>query len=183
VQRLVLKELPRYECLVEASKQFPDLQPAACEAFMHLIRAGDEVVQVMNTHFAAHNITQGRFLLLMLLLEKTGDCPRSTTPAELAELAVQPAGETSLSEAGARLLARLAADPGAPALCWPTAELARRLGCGPPPLVELVAGLRAEGWMALVSGVMPGQFRSDAPWSVILQIARQLVETAAAAAK
>jgi tRNA (guanine26-N2/guanine27-N2)-dimethyltransferase len=102
--------------------------------------------------------------------------------ALLAELAVQPSGE-SLSEAGARLLARLAADPGAPACCWPTAEIARRLGCGPPPLAELVAGLRTQGWEALASGVMPGQFRSDAPWPVILQIARQLAETAAVAAK
>lgn len=87
MQRLVLKELPRYECLVEASKQFPDLQPAACEAFMHLIRAGEEVMRVMNAHFNAHNITQGRFLVMMLLMEKGGDCPHPTTPAELADLA------------------------------------------------------------------------------------------------
>ncbi len=85
MQRLVLKELPRYECLVEASKQFPDLKPAACEAFMHLIRASEEVMRVMNAHFAAHNITQGRFLVMMLLLEKQGGCPRPTTPAGLAD--------------------------------------------------------------------------------------------------
>lgn len=87
MQRLVLKELPRYECLAEASKQFPDLEPAACEAFMHLIRAGDDVVRVMNTHFAEHNITHGRFLVMMLLMEKGGDCPRPCTPAALADLA------------------------------------------------------------------------------------------------
>lgn len=87
MQRLVLKELPRYECLAEASKQFPDLEPAACEAFMHLIRAGEEVARVMNTHFAGHNITHGRFLVMMLLMEKGGDCPRPSTPAELADLA------------------------------------------------------------------------------------------------
>jgi DNA-binding MarR family transcriptional regulator len=87
MQRLVLKELPRYECLVEASKQFPDLEPAACEAFMHMMRAGEEVTRAMNTHFAAHNITQGRFLVMMLLMEKGGDCPKPTTPAELADFA------------------------------------------------------------------------------------------------
>lgn len=88
MQRLVLKELPRYECLVEAAKQFPDLDPTACEAFMHLIRAGDDVWRVMNAHFADHHITQGRFLVMMLLLEKKGtDCPRPSTPAELADLA------------------------------------------------------------------------------------------------
>lgn len=87
VQRLVLKELPRYECLAEASKAFPDLEPAACEAFMHLIRAGEEVTRVMNAHFAAHNITHGRFLVMMLLMEKGGQCPRPSTPAELADQA------------------------------------------------------------------------------------------------
>ncbi|HEY8933466.1 MAG TPA: MarR family transcriptional regulator [Rariglobus sp.] len=88
MQRLVLKDLPRYECLVEASKQFPDLDPSACEAFMHLIRAGDEVTRVMDAHFASRSTTHGRFLVMMLLLEKKGtDCPRPTTPAELADLA------------------------------------------------------------------------------------------------
>lgn len=87
MQRLVLKDLPRYECLVEASKRFPDLEPAACEAFMLLIRGGEEIMRVMNAHFAAHNITQGRFLLMMLLMEKGGECPRPTTPAELADQA------------------------------------------------------------------------------------------------
>jgi DNA-binding MarR family transcriptional regulator len=88
MQRLVLKDLPRYECLVEASKEFPDLDPSACEAFMHLIRAGDEVTRVMDGHFADHSITHGRFIVMMLLLEKkAGGCPRATTPAELAEFA------------------------------------------------------------------------------------------------
>jgi DNA-binding MarR family transcriptional regulator len=87
VQRVVLKELPRYECLVEASKKFPDLQPAACEAFLHLVRAGEEVTRVMNTHFAAHHITHGRFLVMMLLIDKGSECPRPTTPAELADRA------------------------------------------------------------------------------------------------
>jgi DNA-binding MarR family transcriptional regulator len=54
---------------------------------MHLIRASEEVTRVMHAHFASHNITQGRFLVMMLLLEKAGDCPSPTTPAELAELA------------------------------------------------------------------------------------------------
>lgn len=88
MQRLVIKDLPRYECLVEASKQFPDLDPSACEAFMHLMRAGDEVTRVMDAHFAGHSITHGRFLVMMLLLDKKpGGCPRASTPAELAELA------------------------------------------------------------------------------------------------
>jgi tRNA (guanine26-N2/guanine27-N2)-dimethyltransferase len=50
-------------------------------------------------------------------------------------------------------------------------------------LAALVAALQAEGWVALASGVMPAQLRSDAPWSVILQIAQRLAAPAAGAAK
>lgn len=89
----------------------------------------------------------------------------------------------SLGAGGARLLGQLVADTGVPPVCWPTAEIARRLSSGPPPLAALVAALQADGWVALASGVMPAQLRSDAPWSVILQIAQRLVIEATGAAK
>jgi DNA-binding MarR family transcriptional regulator len=55
---------------------------------MHLIRSDDEVTRVMDGHFADHSITHGRFIVMMLLLEKkAGGCPQATTPAELAEFA------------------------------------------------------------------------------------------------
>jgi DNA-binding MarR family transcriptional regulator len=96
---LLLKDLPRYECLLEGAKVFPELDPSACEAFLHLLRAGDEVFTVSERNLADHNISQGRFSVLMLLwnpaqrrlgatsssapCENTG--PR--TPAELADAA------------------------------------------------------------------------------------------------
>jgi tRNA (guanine26-N2/guanine27-N2)-dimethyltransferase len=89
----------------------------------------------------------------------------------------------SLSTEGARLLARLLADRGLPARCWPMAEIARRLKGGAPPLLSLVAALREGGWSAQVSGVMPGQLRSDAAWGEILQTAAQLVGMATDTAK
>ncbi len=78
----------------------------------------------------------------------------------------------TLAPASRRLLGRLRADEGEPARCWPVAEIARRLGHGPPPLGWLVEQLRAAGWRAAASGVMPGQLRSDAPWPQILATAR-----------
>ena len=80
----------------------------------------------------------------------------------------------TLSLAGARLLARLKADPGLQARCWPTALIGRQLGQGPPPLGRLVEALRAAGYSASPSGVMLAQVRSDAPWAVILDIGRDL---------
>ena len=84
---LLLKDLPRYECLLEAAKSFPDLDPSASEVFLNLLRAGDEVFRVADQHLARHAISQGRFTVLLLLLDKMENCPRARTPAELADMA------------------------------------------------------------------------------------------------
>jgi DNA-binding MarR family transcriptional regulator len=83
---LLIKNLPRYECLMEAANHFPDLDPTACEAFLHLMRAGDEAFRVVESHLAEHNISQGRFMVLMLLLKTSNGCGHPSTPAELADL-------------------------------------------------------------------------------------------------
>lgn len=93
---LLLKDLPRYECLLESSKRFPELDPSACEAFLHLLRTSDEVFGVSERYLTENNISQGRFSVLMLLWKggaqpdeavnrACGHSPR--TPAELAEAA------------------------------------------------------------------------------------------------
>ena len=83
----MLKDLPRYECLLEAAQEFPDLDPSATEAFLHLLRTGDEAFRVVEAHLAQHEITQGRFGVLMALW---GNCQREgktvpLSPAEIAE--------------------------------------------------------------------------------------------------
>src|SRR5450432_1647347 len=82
---LMLKDLPRYECLLEASQQFPELDPSACEVFLHLLRSGDEAFRVCDANLAKHQISQGRFTVLMLLLDKGTGCIQIHTPAELAD--------------------------------------------------------------------------------------------------
>ncbi len=86
---LMLKDLPRYECLLEASREFPDLDPSATEVFLHLLRSGDEAFRVVDTHLAQHDISQGRFGVLMALWGNCqgADCKSEMplTPAELAE--------------------------------------------------------------------------------------------------
>lgn len=84
---LLLKQIPRYECLMEAAKQLPDLDPSATEAYLHLLRTGDEVFRVTAQHLAQHNVSQGRFMVLLLLLDKITNCPQPRTPAELADMA------------------------------------------------------------------------------------------------
>jgi len=83
---LLIKELPRYECLLEAAKTFPDLDPSATAAFLHLLRTGDEAARIVQTHLGKHDITQGRFGVLMALWGKCrADEAQWMTPAELAD--------------------------------------------------------------------------------------------------
>ena len=79
-----------------------------------------------------------------------------------------------LTRPSRRLLQALHDDPGLPVRCWPAAELARRLAGGPPATEALLAALRAEGYVALRSGVMAGQFRCNAPWPRLLELAAAL---------
>ena len=90
--------MPRYECLLEAAKEFPAHDPSAAEAFQQLLRAGDEVFDVTERNMSDHDISHGRFSVLMLLwrsvqpraakLLGADECvPGPRTPAELAEAA------------------------------------------------------------------------------------------------
>ena len=85
---LLLRELPKYECLLEAVKDFPDLDPSACEVYLNLLRAGDEAFRVADTYLNEQHLSSGRFGVLMHLIQKPASCPCPTprTPAELAEL-------------------------------------------------------------------------------------------------
>ena len=85
---LLLKNLPRYECLLEASQKFRELDPSACEAFLHLLRTGDEAFFYTEQNLTEHGISPGRFGVLMLLWGD-GQNPEANaqgmTPAELAD--------------------------------------------------------------------------------------------------
>ena len=79
---LMLKDVPRYECLLKAAEKYPTLNPSASEAFLHLLRTGDAVFAAEGAYLAKHDISQGRFMVLMLL-NRCSDQP--STPAELAD--------------------------------------------------------------------------------------------------
>ncbi len=79
---LLLQELPRYECLLDAAEKYPTLNPSSAEAFLNLLRTSDLVFAAESVHLAKYGITQGRFTVLMLLSRM---CEESLSPAELAD--------------------------------------------------------------------------------------------------
>lgn len=91
---LLLKELPRFECLLEAARNNPGLDPSAVVAYLHLLRAGDEAFAAADRNFARFDLSHGRFGVLMLLWRKDKygkGCaevgPEGRTPADLAAAA------------------------------------------------------------------------------------------------
>ncbi len=85
---LILKNLPRYECLLEAANTFPELDPSSCEAFLHLLRTGDEAFLYTERNLTEHGISHGRFGVLMLLWGQSHNPEahrHGMTPAELAD--------------------------------------------------------------------------------------------------
>lgn len=79
---LMLKDLPRYECLLEASRRYPSLNPTDASVFLNLLRTGDEVFAAEHAFLSRHHVSQGRFTVLMLL-NRFPEEP--CTPAALAE--------------------------------------------------------------------------------------------------
>ena len=78
----MLRDVPRYDCLLRAAERYPTLNPSASEAFLHLLRTGDAVFEKEARFLSLHNVSQGRFTVLMLL-NRCADRP--STPAELAD--------------------------------------------------------------------------------------------------
>jgi DNA-binding MarR family transcriptional regulator len=92
----MLKDLPRYECLLKAAEAFPDLDPSATEVFLHLLRAGDEAFRLVEVHLAQHDISQGRFGVLMALW---GNCQRAECAAQRALSPAELADRTGVTRA------------------------------------------------------------------------------------
>lgn len=83
----MLKDLPRFECLLRAADRCPTLQPSACDAYLNLLRTGDEVFAVVERFLTGHEISHGGFTVLMLLGMGCDEGGEPATPAALAEQA------------------------------------------------------------------------------------------------
>ena len=79
---LMLKDVPRYECLLKAAARYPTLNPSDSEAFLHLLRTGDAVSAAEHAYLAKHDISPGRFMVLMLLNRSAA---HQSKPADLAD--------------------------------------------------------------------------------------------------
>ncbi len=82
--RLMLRDVPQFEFLLERSKSCPELDPSAMEAFLHLLRTSSDLFDAFGRMLAGHAISKGRFIVL-ILLNRDPDTP--VNPADLADRA------------------------------------------------------------------------------------------------
>jgi DNA-binding MarR family transcriptional regulator len=90
---ILLRNLPRYECLLAAAEEFPDFDPSACAVFLNLLRAGDEVFGAAEENLARHNISEGRFGVLMLLWGRSALHRKAAAHGEYASHGPRTAAE------------------------------------------------------------------------------------------
>jgi DNA-binding MarR family transcriptional regulator len=79
----MLNELPRYDFLQEIAKTQPEIDSAACDLFLDILRTGGAVSSLEASYLGAHRVTPGRFAV-MLLLGIDESIVRK--PSELAEM-------------------------------------------------------------------------------------------------
>lgn len=78
----LLQDIPKYEVIRECASRYPDVDPSSLAAGLVLLRVASDLLSGMETYFAEHGLSQGRFTVLMLLNRE----PESAmSPSDLAE--------------------------------------------------------------------------------------------------
>jgi DNA-binding MarR family transcriptional regulator len=62
-----LRDLPKYDAIRARAARYPEVDPAAIESFLTLLRVGSDVLAAFERYLANHHISQGRFTVLMIL--------------------------------------------------------------------------------------------------------------------
>jgi DNA-binding MarR family transcriptional regulator len=81
---LLLKDVPRYECLQAATARVPGADPAVCEAFLNILHTGDVVLRSEAGFLAPHGLNQARLIILVLLDSSQSGSMRSSELAARA---------------------------------------------------------------------------------------------------
>lgn len=81
---LQLRDLPTPEVLEKFAGRYPDADISAVVTFLHLLRAGTDLSIALDTRLQQHNLLQGRWWVLILLMRESDN---TATPSTLADKA------------------------------------------------------------------------------------------------
>lgn len=84
-----LRDLPKYEALLALADRYPELDVTAVEACLTFLKTAYDVHQVFDAHFAAYDLSMGKFTVLMLLYQADRALipEEFLTPSECATMA------------------------------------------------------------------------------------------------
>lgn len=83
-QMFTLRDVPRYEHIRAAAARYPELEPASAASWLLLLRVASDMLATVEDYLATYDLSQGRFIVLMLLY-RTVEAPQS--PCVLADKA------------------------------------------------------------------------------------------------
>jgi DNA-binding MarR family transcriptional regulator len=62
-----LRDLPKYDAIRARAARYPEVEPAAVEAFLVLLRTGSDVLAALERFLSTHQLSQGSWTVLMVL--------------------------------------------------------------------------------------------------------------------
>ncbi len=62
-----LRDLPKYDAIRARATRYPEVEPAAVEAFLVLLRTGSDVLAALERFLSTHQLSQGSWTVLMVL--------------------------------------------------------------------------------------------------------------------
>ncbi len=77
-----LKDLPTDTTLHEFSRRYPNMNPSAIKTCAELLRTGSELLTAFETMLGNHGLSQGRFLILIVMNRNPDD---EVSPSSLSE--------------------------------------------------------------------------------------------------
>lgn len=83
---LMLKEVPRYDCLQKSAERMPNADPATCEVFLNILHTGDVAARAEAVLLAEHGLNQARLIILALLDHSENGSMRSSELADHANV-------------------------------------------------------------------------------------------------
>ncbi|HVT79962.1 MAG TPA: MarR family transcriptional regulator [Phycisphaerae bacterium] len=83
-QMYALRDVPRYENIRAAAARYPELEAASGAAFVMLLRVASDMLAATDAYLEEHKLSQGRFVVMMLLY-RVIETPQN--PCTLAEKA------------------------------------------------------------------------------------------------
>lgn len=81
---LLLKDLPKYETLQKFADRYAEMDMSAVQTFLTLLRVASDVIENLDACLARHDLLQGRWWVLILLMREQN---LTASPSALAEKA------------------------------------------------------------------------------------------------